>query len=238
MHAINLPLHVPGPPPLVTVTICKVTQVHRKITVVVQGSIPYVPLLRAPYYVWIGRVPQLATIMAETKTEAPSGFPATFLYTQSWEDPRPDMQVTTLTHERAHTIPICFSLGTTFSVHVTLINALFVQVLHYILLYILPVANWPIGCMLTITLCISICVSSSAHAPTVLVALSWPFHQTELILLYAKGSQQSFLNRVELIVYTLGACWRSEASWNTPCRYLALTGKPAVIVTTLYQSWP
>lgn len=58
-----------------------------------QGSIPYVPFLRAPYYVWIGRVPQLATIMTETKTEAPSGFPATFLYTQSWEDPRPDMQV-------------------------------------------------------------------------------------------------------------------------------------------------
>lgn len=66
---------------------------------VLQGSIPYVPFLRAPYYVWIGRVPQLATIMAETKTEAPSGFPATFLYTQSWEDPRPDMQVSTTTNE-------------------------------------------------------------------------------------------------------------------------------------------
>lgn len=31
--------------------------------------------------------------MAETKIEAPSGFPATFLYTMSWEDPRPDMEV-------------------------------------------------------------------------------------------------------------------------------------------------
>lgn len=50
--------------------------------------------MRAPYYIWIGRVPQLSTILAEPKTEAPSGFPATFLYTMSWEDPRPDMQVT------------------------------------------------------------------------------------------------------------------------------------------------
>lgn len=66
---------------------------HRLNAPLLQGSIPYVPFLRAPYYVWIGRVPQLATIMAESKTEAPSGFPATFLYTQSWEDPRPDMQV-------------------------------------------------------------------------------------------------------------------------------------------------
>ena len=32
-----------------------------------QGSIPYVPYLRAPYYVWIGHVPQLATILQENK---------------------------------------------------------------------------------------------------------------------------------------------------------------------------
>ncbi len=63
------------------------------VCVVLQGSIPYVPFLRAPYYIWIGQVPQLASIMAETKIEAPSGFPATFLYTMSWEDPRPDMEV-------------------------------------------------------------------------------------------------------------------------------------------------
>ncbi len=71
---------------------------------VVQGSIPYVPFLRAPYYIWIGQVPQLASIMAETKIEAPSGFPATFLYTMSWEDPRPDMEVTAspLTHPVAY----------------------------------------------------------------------------------------------------------------------------------------
>ena len=60
---------------------------------VAQGSIPYVPYLRAPYYVWVGHVPQVATILAENKVEAPPCFPPTFLYTQSWEDPRPDMEV-------------------------------------------------------------------------------------------------------------------------------------------------
>eukprot|EP00891_Asterochloris_glomerata_P001660 jgi/Astpho2/1660/e_gw1.00032.33.1_t len=58
-----------------------------------EGSIPYVPFLRAPYYVWVGRVPALANLMTEAKVEAPSGFPPTFLYTMSWEDPRPDMKV-------------------------------------------------------------------------------------------------------------------------------------------------
>ncbi|KAK9817757.1 hypothetical protein WJX72_001701 [[Myrmecia] bisecta] len=58
-----------------------------------EGSIPYVPVLRAPYYVWIGRVPQLATVLAENKVEAPPLFPPTFLYTMSWEDPRPDIEV-------------------------------------------------------------------------------------------------------------------------------------------------
>jgi betaine lipid synthase len=58
-----------------------------------QGSIPYVPYLRAPYYVWVGRVPQIATVLAENKVEAPAMFPPTFLYTTSWEDPRPDIEV-------------------------------------------------------------------------------------------------------------------------------------------------
>ncbi|EIE24752.1 diacylglyceryl-N,N,N-trimethylhomoserine synthesis protein [Coccomyxa subellipsoidea C-169] len=58
-----------------------------------EGSIPYVPFLRAPYYVWVGHVPQLATVMTENKVEAPPMFPPTFLYTMSWEDPRPDMEV-------------------------------------------------------------------------------------------------------------------------------------------------
>ena len=66
--------------------------------VCLQGSIPYVPYLRAPYYVWVGHVPQLATVLAENKVEAPPMFPPTFLYTQSWEDPRPDMEVSLLPH--------------------------------------------------------------------------------------------------------------------------------------------
>lgn len=32
-----------------------------------QGSIPYVPYLRAPYYVWIGRIPKLETLLVENK---------------------------------------------------------------------------------------------------------------------------------------------------------------------------
>ena len=60
---------------------------------VLQGSIPWVPYLRAPFYVWVGRVRPLARVVAEPKVEAPPCFPPTFLYTQSWEDPRPDMQV-------------------------------------------------------------------------------------------------------------------------------------------------
>ncbi len=51
------------------------------------------PFLRAPFYVWVGHVPQLATVLAENKVEAPPMFPPTFLYTMSWEDPRPDMEV-------------------------------------------------------------------------------------------------------------------------------------------------
>ena len=37
-----------------------------------QGSIPYVPLLRAPYYVGLYKVPKLSTIMVENKVEAPA----------------------------------------------------------------------------------------------------------------------------------------------------------------------
>jgi betaine lipid synthase len=43
-----------------------------------QGSIPYVPYLRAPYYVWIGHVPQLATVLSENKVgQARGGAAAT-----------------------------------------------------------------------------------------------------------------------------------------------------------------
>ena len=58
-----------------------------------QGSIPYVPMLRAPFYVWVGRARPGAGIQAEARVEAPPMFPPTFLFTQSWEDPRADMQV-------------------------------------------------------------------------------------------------------------------------------------------------
>lgn len=58
-----------------------------------QGSIPYVPYLRAPYYVWLGRVRQLDHVAHEDRVEAPPLFPPTFLYTQSWEDPEPDIKV-------------------------------------------------------------------------------------------------------------------------------------------------
>jgi betaine lipid synthase len=57
------------------------------------GSIPWVPVLRAPYYVWIGRVPKLETLLVENRVEAPALFPPTFLYTQSWEDPGVDEEV-------------------------------------------------------------------------------------------------------------------------------------------------
>ena len=63
-----------------------------------QGSIPYVPYLRAPWYVWVGRPWQDAGgkvigVHHEQRVEAPARFPPTFLYTQSWEDPEPDMKV-------------------------------------------------------------------------------------------------------------------------------------------------
>mmetsp|Transcript_8248 Transcript_8248/g.30422 ORF Transcript_8248/g.30422 Transcript_8248/m.30422 type:complete len:746 (-) Transcript_8248:1595-3832(-) len=68
-----------------------------------RGSIPYVPLLKAPYYVWIGRkcteddddgeysLPVVRTKGA--KAEKPPWwqfFPPTYLYSVSWEDPAAD----------------------------------------------------------------------------------------------------------------------------------------------------
>ena len=55
-----------------------------------QGSLPYVPLLKAPFYVALYRVPKLETLLVESRVEAPPMFPPTFLYTQSWEDPDAD----------------------------------------------------------------------------------------------------------------------------------------------------
>ncbi|KAJ7531111.1 hypothetical protein O6H91_14G032700 [Diphasiastrum complanatum] len=71
-----------------------------------RGKIPYVPVLRAPYYVWIGRrinsekvdlsrFPIRASDDLEGKR--PSQFPTTFLYSLSWEDPREDEKVLQIT---------------------------------------------------------------------------------------------------------------------------------------------
>lgn len=56
-----------------------------------EGTIPWVPpFLKAPWYAWVGRIPKLETLLVENRIERPPLFPATFLYTQSWEDPRAD----------------------------------------------------------------------------------------------------------------------------------------------------
>jgi len=64
------------------------------------GWVPCIPLrrvpyLRAPFYAWVGRpwVDTRAFVHHEQKVERPALFPPTFLYTQSWEDPEPDMKV-------------------------------------------------------------------------------------------------------------------------------------------------
>ena len=39
-----------------------------------EGSIPYVPFLRAPYYVWVGRIPRLETLLVENKVPVGGGW--------------------------------------------------------------------------------------------------------------------------------------------------------------------
>jgi betaine lipid synthase len=71
------------------------TKLERQWEINSEGSIPWVPYLRAPYFVWLGK-PWADTAKQahhEQKVEAPALFPPTFLYTQSWEDPEPDMKV-------------------------------------------------------------------------------------------------------------------------------------------------
>jgi betaine lipid synthase len=58
-----------------------------------EGGIPYVPLLRAPYFIWIGQKDTMFVHHTEARVEAPPLFPPTFLYSQSWEDPHPDIEV-------------------------------------------------------------------------------------------------------------------------------------------------
>lgn len=57
-----------------------------------------VPYLRAPFFAWVGRpwLDARACVHHEQKVERPALFPPTFLYTQSWEDPEPDMKVSRL----------------------------------------------------------------------------------------------------------------------------------------------
>jgi len=60
-----------------------------------KGPIPFVPVLRAPWYVWIGQPAadgRLAAVQ-QPKAERPATFPPTFLYSLSWEDPRVDEPV-------------------------------------------------------------------------------------------------------------------------------------------------
>ena len=55
------------------------------------GSVPYVPYLKAPYYVWIGtKMTGGGHSVDIRRSRAPLGFPPTFLYHQSWEDPEAD----------------------------------------------------------------------------------------------------------------------------------------------------
>ncbi|GAQ92949.1 betaine lipid synthase [Klebsormidium nitens] len=66
------------------------------------GRIPYVPYLRAPYYIWVGRHKKLQVVNLtrfpvratdDIECRRPKGFPPTFLYSLSWEDPREDAKV-------------------------------------------------------------------------------------------------------------------------------------------------
>jgi betaine lipid synthase len=69
------------------------------------GPIPYVPWLRAPYYIWIGNKTGKTNHVISEHKEAPIHFPPTFLYHQSWEDPVPDEEALQLRKE-----DICLTL--------------------------------------------------------------------------------------------------------------------------------
>lgn len=42
---------------------------------------------------------------------------------------------------------------------------------------------------------------------------------------------------MQLIVYSVSACWRSELGQDTPTKYLALDGKSVIIVTFVGKLW-
>jgi betaine lipid synthase len=61
------------------------------------GHIPFVPLIKAPYYVWVGRMKGASAhhrIDTRASKPKPKGFPSTFIYSMTWEDPREDAKVT------------------------------------------------------------------------------------------------------------------------------------------------
>lgn len=58
-----------------------------------RGSLPYVPVLKAPYFVWVGKKNTDRIAETERMNSRPHLFPATFLYSLSWEDPRADEPV-------------------------------------------------------------------------------------------------------------------------------------------------
>jgi betaine lipid synthase len=71
------------------------------------GSVPYM-MVKAPYYIWIGGKSDVGLFKSSVcikNTKAPSLFPSTFLYHQSWEDPIPDHKVLNITQN-----DVCLSL--------------------------------------------------------------------------------------------------------------------------------
>lgn len=73
-----------------------------------RGKIPYLPVVQAPYYQWIGRrrdytKKNLARFPArasdEFEAKRPPAFPPTFLYSLSWEDPREDDKFLNITKD-------------------------------------------------------------------------------------------------------------------------------------------
>ena len=63
------------------------------------GSIPYLPVVRPPFYVWIGRPKGVGSKRASERHNQPPrakagwGFPTTFIYSMTWEDPEVDSHV-------------------------------------------------------------------------------------------------------------------------------------------------
>lgn len=66
------------------------------------GRLPYVPLIKAPWYLWIGTKQKYTPSWQSQMISAPNAtalFPSTFLYHQSWEDPDVDAPVLDITSD-------------------------------------------------------------------------------------------------------------------------------------------